>query len=95
MTVSPQRGPFVLATVNRDNNQHSPNENIRLGNFVEGIRVILAILAEEILYVHPAGSPRDDRGLSPAQASDPRSESCHRLVSCATDQADENAVLTH
>lgn len=37
-----------VATVNPDNNQHSPNENLRLGNFVEGIRVVLAILAEEL-----------------------------------------------
>jgi acetylornithine deacetylase/succinyl-diaminopimelate desuccinylase-like protein len=35
-----------VPTVNPDNNQHSPNENIRLGNFVEGIKVCLAILAQ-------------------------------------------------
>ena len=27
--------------MNPDNNQHSPNENIRIGNFIEGIQVIL------------------------------------------------------
>jgi acetylornithine deacetylase/succinyl-diaminopimelate desuccinylase-like protein len=37
-----------VPTVNADNNQHSPNENIRLGNFTEGIRVILAILAQDL-----------------------------------------------
>ena len=36
----------TVPTVNRDNNQHSPNENIRLGNYVEGIKTILAILTE-------------------------------------------------
>ncbi len=37
-----------VPTVNPDNNQHSPNENLRLGNFLEGIRVILAVLSEEV-----------------------------------------------
>jgi len=45
--------PFVITlglpavavpTVNPDNNQHSPNENIRLGNYVDGIKTIAAIL---------------------------------------------------
>jgi acetylornithine deacetylase/succinyl-diaminopimelate desuccinylase-like protein len=27
----------TVPTVNRDNNQHSPNENIRLGNYFDGI----------------------------------------------------------
>jgi acetylornithine deacetylase/succinyl-diaminopimelate desuccinylase-like protein len=36
-----------VPTLNLDNNQHSPNENIRLGNFMEEIRVILAILAQD------------------------------------------------
>ena len=34
----------TIPTVNRDNNQHSPNENIRLGNFVEGIKTVIAVL---------------------------------------------------
>lgn len=38
----------TVPTVNRDNNQHSPNENIRLGNYVEGVRTFLAILTEEL-----------------------------------------------
>ncbi|TDI43985.1 MAG: hypothetical protein E2P02_10150 [Acidobacteria bacterium] len=37
-----------VSSVNPDNNQHSPNENIRVGHFVEGIRVILAVLAQPI-----------------------------------------------
>jgi acetylornithine deacetylase/succinyl-diaminopimelate desuccinylase-like protein len=36
----------TVPTVNPDNNQHSPNENLRLGNFVEGVQVMLAILQQ-------------------------------------------------
>ncbi|MCB0839722.1 MAG: M20/M25/M40 family metallo-hydrolase [Bacteroidetes bacterium] len=36
----------TVPTVNRDNNQHSPNENIRLGNYREGMMTFLAILTE-------------------------------------------------
>ena len=35
-----------VPTVNPDNNQHSPNENIRLGNFLDGIRTVVAVLTE-------------------------------------------------
>jgi len=35
----------IVPTVNIDNNQHSPNENLRLGNFVEGIAMIMAVLS--------------------------------------------------
>jgi len=38
----------IVPTVNPDNNQHSPNENLRLGNLENGIRTILAILTEPI-----------------------------------------------
>ena len=38
----------TVPTVNRDNNQHSPNENLRLGNYREGIKTMLAILAEKL-----------------------------------------------
>ena len=38
----------TVPTVNRDNNQHSPNENLRLGNYRDGIKTMLAILAEEL-----------------------------------------------
>jgi acetylornithine deacetylase/succinyl-diaminopimelate desuccinylase-like protein len=49
--------PFVITlgvpavtvpTVNSDNNQHSPNENLRLGNFEEGIRTVVGILTEPV-----------------------------------------------
>ncbi|MBT8290773.1 MAG: M20/M25/M40 family metallo-hydrolase, partial [Muriicola sp.] len=38
----------TVPTVNRDNNQHSPNENLRLGNYREGIKTMLAILGEKL-----------------------------------------------
>ena len=36
----------IVPTVNIDNNQHSPNENIRLGNFIDGISIILSVLSQ-------------------------------------------------
>ncbi len=36
-----------VPTVNMDNNQHSPNENIRLGNYRDGIETMIAVLLEE------------------------------------------------
>jgi acetylornithine deacetylase/succinyl-diaminopimelate desuccinylase-like protein len=36
----------MVPTVNMDNNQHSPNENLRIGNYVEGIKTMIAILGE-------------------------------------------------
>ena len=38
----------MVPTVNSDNNQHSPNENLRIGNYQEGIRTFLAILTEPL-----------------------------------------------
>lgn len=38
----------TVPTVNRDNNQHSPNENLRLGNYREGIKTMIAVLAEPL-----------------------------------------------
>ncbi|MGI9175272.1 MAG: M20/M25/M40 family metallo-hydrolase [Rhodothermales bacterium] len=35
-----------VPTVNPDNNQHSPDENLRLGNLAEGIKTYLAILTQ-------------------------------------------------
>ena len=35
----------IIPTVNADNNQHSPNENIRLGNYYEGIQTMLGLLS--------------------------------------------------
>jgi len=49
-----QIAPFVdtlaipaatVPTVNIDNNQHSPNENISLGNFIEGISILISVLS--------------------------------------------------
>lgn len=39
---------IAVPTVNPDNNQHSPNENIRLGNFIDGVKTIMAILQEPL-----------------------------------------------
>ncbi len=36
----------AVPTVNIDNNQHSPNENLRVGHFIEGISIITAVLAQ-------------------------------------------------
>jgi len=36
----------TVPTVNIDNNQHSPNENLRLGNFFEGIAILMAVLSQ-------------------------------------------------
>ncbi|MEO1049671.1 MAG: M20/M25/M40 family metallo-hydrolase [Bacteroidota bacterium] len=36
-----------VPTVNADNNQHSPNENLRLGNFIDGIKTCLSLLTEK------------------------------------------------
>ena len=35
-----------VPTVNMDNNQHSPNENLRLGNFIEGIAILMSVLSQ-------------------------------------------------
>lgn len=49
--------PFVVTlgipavsvpTVNPDNNQHAPNENIRVGNYVDAVKTFIAILAEKL-----------------------------------------------
>ena len=35
-----------VPTVNIDNNQHSPNENLRLGNFIEGIAILMSVMSQ-------------------------------------------------
>ena len=35
-----------VPTVNIDNNQHSPNENLRFGNFIEGIAILMSVLQQ-------------------------------------------------
>lgn len=34
----------ILPLVNADNNQHSPNENLRLGNYIDGVRSLIGVL---------------------------------------------------
>lgn len=34
----------LIPLVNPDNNQHSPNENLRVGNYIDGVKSILAVL---------------------------------------------------
>ena len=36
---------IIVPMVNMDNNQHNPNENIRIGNITQGIKICLAILS--------------------------------------------------
>ena len=36
-----------VPTVNKDNNQHSPNENIRLTNYIRGIKTFIGILSSK------------------------------------------------
>ena len=38
----------TVPTVNQDNNQHSPNENIRVGNFIDGTLGMVYLLLEKI-----------------------------------------------
>jgi acetylornithine deacetylase/succinyl-diaminopimelate desuccinylase-like protein len=43
--VAPLRAPFVIVPlVNPDNNQHTYDENMRMGHYVNGIRTILGLL---------------------------------------------------
>ncbi len=37
-----------VGTVNPDNNQHSPNENLRVGDFLRGIRIMMAVLSQPL-----------------------------------------------
>ncbi|WP_298425915.1 M20/M25/M40 family metallo-hydrolase [uncultured Kordia sp.] len=39
---------IIVPMVNMDNNQHNPNENIRIGNISQGIKMCLAILSMEL-----------------------------------------------
>ena len=38
----------TVPTVNPDNNQHSPNENVRVGSFLEGIAIAAAVLSQPL-----------------------------------------------
>lgn len=37
----------LLPLVNRDNNQHAPNENLRIGNYFEGSAILEGLLLTE------------------------------------------------
>ena len=37
----------TVPTVNQDNNQHSPNENIKIENYITGIETYLGILTDK------------------------------------------------
>ncbi|WP_298516613.1 M20/M25/M40 family metallo-hydrolase [uncultured Kordia sp.] len=39
---------IIVPMVNMDNNQHNPNENIRIGNITQGIKICLAILSMKL-----------------------------------------------
>lgn len=39
---------IIVPLVNADNNQHSPDENLRIGNLTNGIRTFMSILMQEI-----------------------------------------------
>jgi acetylornithine deacetylase/succinyl-diaminopimelate desuccinylase-like protein len=39
---------IIVPMVNMDNNQHNPNENIRIGNITQGIKMCLAILSMKL-----------------------------------------------
>jgi acetylornithine deacetylase/succinyl-diaminopimelate desuccinylase-like protein len=39
---------IIVPMVNMDNNQHSPNENIRIGNIRQGIKICLSILETKL-----------------------------------------------
>ena len=36
-----------VPTVNQDNNQHSPNENLKIANYINGIKTFIGILNED------------------------------------------------
>ena len=38
----------AVPTVNADNNQHAENKNIRVGNYIDGVKTFLAIMLEKI-----------------------------------------------
>ena len=43
--VGPLKAPFVLVPlVNPDNNQHAYDENLRMGNYLSGMRTLAALL---------------------------------------------------
>lgn len=47
---------ILLPLVNNDNNQHAPNENMRIGNYVSGVRTLYGLF-QTPLDVDPASTP--------------------------------------
>ena len=39
---------IIVPMVNMDNNQHNPNENLRIGNMIAGIKICMSILSMEL-----------------------------------------------
>ena len=47
--VDPLQVPFVIVPlVNADNNQHAANENMRMGNYVDGIRTLYSLVTKPL-----------------------------------------------
>ena len=45
--VEPLNAPFAnLPLVNSDNSQHAANENLRLGNYIEGVKTLICVITE-------------------------------------------------
>jgi acetylornithine deacetylase/succinyl-diaminopimelate desuccinylase-like protein len=45
--VDPLGAPFViLPLVNSDNSQHAANENLRIGNYIDGVKSMIGILTQ-------------------------------------------------
>ena len=40
----------ILPLVNPDNNQHSPNENLRMGNYLDGVKSLIGVLNQPIKH---------------------------------------------
>jgi hypothetical protein len=56
----------LVGTVNPDNNQHAANENLRVLDFVNGIRTMAAILTEPL---GDPGADNQERRAVPARCS--------------------------
>lgn len=61
----------IVPTVNIDNNQHSPNENLRLGNFIDGIAILVSVLAQPAAEVEDESEPGPEADPAAAGASQP------------------------
>ena len=39
---------LLIPLVNNDNNQHAPNENLRIGNYFEGARTLYSLFLQPL-----------------------------------------------